>query len=152
MISVVLATCLADRELKNRVNATRTMGSKELVLGGKVSLRNVHNRQMPLERFCKTPGAKKLVRKGIILLPILHYLITYLDKKNGPVSRLGSSLLLGGALGNWSEHLEAGYATDYITLEAAPGKLRRIVFNLADAAIILGTLLSFLAVLFRKNR
>ena len=152
MISLVLATYLADREIKNHINATRKLGSKEVILEGKATLRNVHNHVHPMERFGQTKEQKDLLVKGSILCPILYYVYAHLKGKKGGLFRLSSSLLLGGALGNWVERLEAGYATDYISLEVGPKKLRRYCFNLADVAIVLGGTLGFLAILLHKDR
>ena len=152
MISIVLATYLADREIKNRINATRKLGSKEVILDGKATLRNVHNSVHPMERFGRTEKEKDLLVKGAILCPLLYFLFSHVRGKKGSLFRLSSSLLLGGALGNWVERLETGYATDYLSLEVGPKKLRRYCFNLADIAIVLGGILGFLAILLHRDR
>lgn len=55
-----------------------------------------------------------------------------------------SAILLGGAISNLVDRLRFGYVVDYIDLKAFP------VFNLADVAIILGSLM-LLVEIFRKK-
>lgn len=55
-----------------------------------------------------------------------------------PLSRLGLSLLLGGALGNFWDRLFMGYVIDFVDIRFWP------VFNIADAAIVVGVILLFL--------
>ena len=63
--------------------------------------------------------------------------------------KLGLSLLAGGALSNLADHLIRGYVVDYIYV---PWKfLKKIIFNLADAAVFLGVLFCALSELFRKR-
>lgn len=53
-------------------------------------------------------------------------------------------LILGGSLGNLVDRLFLGYVTDFIDIRVWP------VFNLADAAIVVGAGLFFLMMLRRK--
>lgn len=57
------------------------------------------------------------------------------------VSKLGAGLVLGGGGANLYERLRHGRVYDYVQFPAAPGPLKRYVFNLADFAIFLGALL-----------
>jgi len=61
---------------------------------------------------------------------------------------LGTGLILGGGLSNLCERVRHGRVYDYIQFPHAPGPLRRYVFNLADLAILSGSVL----LLRRRNR
>ena len=152
MIPIVVSTYLADREIKNSINATRRLQSSQDILDGKVSIRNVHNKKTLFYRLGLDKEKADLLTKAAILGPIAYYLITHLGKDSRPLSRLASSLMLGGALGNWAEFQECGYATDYLRLNTGPKKLQSITFNLADAAIVLGAFLGILALLLPRKR
>jgi signal peptidase II len=60
------------------------------------------------------------------------------------VLRLALSLQLGGAVGNLIDRLTYGYVTDFISLH------RFAVFNVADAAISIGTALLAVTLLYRE--
>lgn len=54
---------------------------------------------------------------------------------------LGAGLVLGGGISNLWERLRHGKVLDYLRFPAAPGKLGKYVYNLADLALFLGALL-----------
>ena len=53
-------------------------------------------------------------------------------------SPLGTGLVLGGGVSNLLERARHGRVYDYIQFPAAPGPLKRYVFNLADFSILAG--------------
>ena len=55
--------------------------------------------------------------------------------------RLGAGLLLGGGGSNLYERLRHGRVYDYVQFPKLPGRAGRLVFNLADFAILAGALL-----------
>ena len=73
----------------------------------------------------------------VILLALIAYSIYYY-KKSKDVSRIyviAVSLILSGAIGNLIDRMMFGYVIDFIDFRIWP------VFNLADSAITIGTLL-----------
>lgn len=57
---------------------------------------------------------------------------------------LGTALLLGGAVGNLIDRLRFGYVTDFVTIGRWP------TFNVADAAITIGTGILLMTSLFKS--
>ena len=57
-------------------------------------------------------------------------------------ARLGILLVLTGGLSNQYDRLRRGSVTDYIQLPHAGKKLRRLVWNVADAMLVGGVLLT----------
>ena len=66
-------------------------------------------------------------------------------RKEHPVS---TGLVLGGGLSNLLERLRQGKVYDYVQFPKVPGRWNRYVYNLADFAIILGSV----GFIFRKKR
>lgn len=62
-------------------------------------------------------------------------------RKSG-LCRLGLSLCLWGGAGNAAERLYRGAVTDYLRFPRLPGRLKTLVWNLADLMILLGILLA----------
>jgi len=54
-------------------------------------------------------------------------------------------LILGGALGNLIDRVRFGYVVDFLDFRIWP------VFNIADSAITIGTILAILHLLKRKH-
>lgn len=63
--------------------------------------------------------------------------------------RIGISLLLGGAIGNFIDRIRLGYVVDFISFRLI-GRYDFPVFNIADIAIVVGTGLILILVLFDK--
>lgn len=63
--------------------------------------------------------------------------------------RIGISLLLGGAIGNFIDRVRFGYVVDFISFRLI-GRYDFPVFNIADIAIVMGTGLILILVLFDK--
>ncbi len=59
--------------------------------------------------------------------------------------KLGLSFLLGGAFSNTYDRLSRSYVVDYFSFNTTWPKLNRIVFNLSDFAILIGSLLLVLS-------
>lgn len=60
--------------------------------------------------------------------------------KKTAVGNAGEGLLLGGAASNLYDRYRRGYVVDYVHVKKTP--LQKIIFNIGDAAIALGALLS----------
>ncbi len=82
---------------------------------------------------------------SVLLTAIISVIfVLTLTKKGTKTLRAGLGLLLGGAFSNAYDRAKKGYVTDYIIFSKAPGKIKNIVFNISDFAIIVGTLISAL--------
>lgn len=80
-----------------------------------------------------------LGREVLIVLSTLALAATALFwRRRNP---LGAGLVLGGGISNLWERLRHGKVLDYLRFPAAPGKLGKYVYNLADLALFLGALL-----------
>ena len=65
-------------------------------------------------------------------------------RKQRKVAKCGIALLLAGSGSNVYDRLKNDTVTDMLRFPAAPGKLKSLVFNVADFMILLGTLLTLL--------
>ena len=79
-----------------------------------------------------------LGREALMVLSALVLGVTVLFRRRSP---FGAGLVLGGGLSNLWERLRYGKVLDYLRFPAAPGKLKKYVYNLADLALFLGALL-----------
>ena len=65
----------------------------------------------------------------------------------GPVSRIAAMLMLGGAVGNMLDRFFRGYVVDMFEVLF----MEFAIFNVADAALTVGTALMALSLLLRPN-
>lgn len=99
-------------------------------LGGRIKLTALWNRGAAF--------GLPLGREALMVLSALVLGVTVLFRRRSP---FGAGLVLGGGLSNLWERLRYGKVLDYLRFPAAPGKLKKYVYNLADLALFLGALL-----------
>ena len=134
-ILTVIAVVFFDR-------VTKIFFSNELSLGESIPvIRNifhctlVHNTGIAFGLF-KNQGIVFIIIPFIAVVLIAFNI--YYHRNNTQVSRMyivGFSLILAGALGNLVDRLSFGYVIDFIDFRVWP------VFNIADSAITIGTVL-----------
>ena len=89
-------------------------------LGGRIKLTALWNRGAAF--------GLPLGREVLMVLSALVLGVTVLFRRRSP---FGAGLVLGGGLSNLWERLRYGKVLDYLRFPAAPGKLKKYVYNLA---------------------
>lgn len=88
----------------------------------------------------------------IITLLIIAFIFFYIIKHGDDLSvfsKLSFSLLIAGAIGNLIDRIRLGYVVDFISVRLF-GTYDFPVFNIADIAIVLGTISIMLLIVFNK--
>lgn len=83
-----------------------------------------------------------------ILIFVSLYLVKHYDILN-KFSKLGIALLIGGATGNFIDRIRFGYVVDFISFKLI-NRYDFPVFNIADIAIVVSTILIVFLVMFDK--
>ncbi|MDR2546105.1 MAG: signal peptidase II [Lachnospiraceae bacterium] len=101
-----------------------------------------HNRGLPMGIASEHQG-KVAILSLLTTIGLLYAYFATIKAKGKLLRKLGLSLQLGGAFSNTYDRLTRRYVVDYFSFNVR-GKLGQIVFNLADIAIIFGSLMVFL--------
>jgi len=112
------------------------VGTEQVVVPHVLSLRVLHNTGVAFGLLAHLSPVATVIL-ALTLLGVVFY-----NRSAWPVAVAGPwglGLMLGGALGNIIERLRFGYVLDYLDFHVWP------VFNLADAAIVVGAGLLALA-------
>ncbi|HYM45890.1 MAG TPA: signal peptidase II [Solirubrobacteraceae bacterium] len=129
---LVLGLVLAlDQLTKHLVQSSIVPGEQVEALPG-IQLVDVRNHGVA---FGLEAGSQLAVTI-LVALALLGLLVYFATHSSRPLIWLPTGLLLGGALGNLSDRIRAGYVVDFVKLP-----LGWPPFNLADASIVLGVLL-----------
>lgn len=138
--AVALAIFLGDFFLKRYAETHIETGEHRQICGGRIVLHRYHNRGAVLNFLEKSPG---LVRNlcGSLLLTLGIAWALLLRKKDNPGVLLGLSLLLGGGGSNLCDRITKGYVVDYFSFRTPFSRVNRIVFNISDFIIFLGSIL-----------
>lgn len=111
-------------------------GTEQVVIPHILSFRALHNTGVAFGLLTGLPPAAA-VALALTLLGVLFY--NRSARPAAAVGHVGLGLMLGGASGNIVERLRFGYVLDYLDVHVWP------VFNLADAAIVVGAALLVVA-------
>ena len=129
-----------DLAVKHEIEAHPELERERALPGGRVFLTRLHNHGMAGGGF--TGHMPVLVGTGgLLTLGAAVGFLRLLGRPGHTVQKAGFSLLLGGALSNLYDRCKRGYVVDYIRFRTPWKRLSRLVFNLADFFIFIGTFL-----------
>lgn len=128
---------VGDLRIKNRIESDRQMPKEKPILKGRVILRHFHNPGAFLS-LGREHGALVRLLSVVLTLAVAGLFGLSLTQKGNGLARTGYALLLGGAFSNTYDRLFRKYVVDYFSFHTGIGALDRMVFNLADFAVLIG--------------
>lgn len=148
-ILIVLTVVIGEHYIKNNIEKNRKLGDRQELLGGRIIIQKYYNEGAFLNFMEEKKEWVKTISFAFLGLLLLLFAFM-LPKKGNKLFKIGLSLLLGGAISNVADRFRKGYVIDYFTINYK--KLKTVIFNLADMAIFLGSLLITLSSLFSAKR
>ena len=141
-LSVILGIFGLEWKLKNHIEKTVAEGEIRKKCGGFLLIRKYHNTVAFLNAG---DNKRRLVMTVSVLLTMLLTAVFFLTlgKAVKGLLKWGLTLLLGGAYSNTYDRLARKYVVDYVSFPV-PGRLGKVVFNVGDFCIMIGTLLCVL--------
>ncbi|HEX6711097.1 MAG TPA: signal peptidase II [Rubrobacter sp.] len=139
IIALVLALVVfvADQEIKSAVEGSMRLGESITLVPGVLSLTYIKNDG---GAFGILGGSQVLLLVGSAVAVVVVLWMLLSGRPTKP-TMLGCGLILGGAAGNLLDRLTAGEVTDYVHFSFW------YIFNVADAAIVVGVGLLLLSAL-----
>ena len=139
-ITLVILILFIEWKIKNYIEAVYDDSKQKLIANNTIRLRKYHNYGAFLNIMEKKKKLLHMISVVFTLVIATFFLLTLCHKGNR-VLKLGLSLLLGGAFSNTYDRLSRNYVVDYFSFCSPFSKLNRIVFNISDFCIMVGTLL-----------
>ncbi|GHU43653.1 lipoprotein signal peptidase [Clostridia bacterium] len=135
-----------DLFLKQKADENLSATDEKEFLKGRIIFRKHYNRGAIFDSLQKWPD---LVRgANAIALGLLSIVwLLFLRTPGNAKKKLGGALMVGGGAGNLYDRLKKGYVVDYFSIKTPFPKFSRIVFNLSDLFLFIGSAL----VLFSKD-
>ena len=134
-IGIISIVIIIDRILKVLVTNNFVLNVRNKIIDGFFYITNCHNEGAAFSLF-----SGNVLFLIFITLIVLFLIYRTINKENvNKIGILAYGLLLGGILGNLYDRIFYGYVIDY--LDFVIFKFNFAIFNLADAAIVIGAIL-----------
>ena len=139
-IAIAILIFIFEWKVKNYIEAVYDFSMKNFIFKDRLVLRKYHNYGAFLNIM---ENKKKLLHliSVIFTFTVFFFFLITLCHKGNRILKLGLAFLLGGAFSNTYDRLSRNYVVDYFSFCSPFPKLNRIVFNISDFCIIIGTLL-----------
>lgn len=138
-ILMAAAVFVLDYCLKRQVEEKPDDYRKE-ILGGRILLRKSHNRGAMMNLMDERQQLVAGFSLGLTVSLTAAWLYL-LGRRGFGLMKTGLSLLIGGACSNVFDRLKRRYVVDYFSFQVKWKRMQKIVFNLGDICIFLGTFL-----------
>jgi lipoprotein signal peptidase len=145
-VLIIAGIFSADWFIKNHIEKNKIFGKDEEILNDNIILTKHHNKGAMLNFMEQKPNSVMIV-SGVIFGMILLMFGMLIPKKGNRVLKLGMSLILGGAMSNIVDRFTKGYVVDYFSFKW----LKKVIFNISDIFIFIGSFLVTIASLFDKK-
>ncbi len=145
-IALILLIFFLDLKVKEYIEENKEMHKSEEILNGKIILERYHNKGAMLNFLEHNVHLVKVISLSLFGILLLFFAFL-LPKKDSRILKLALSLILGGALSNIYDRVKKGYVVDYFSFKF----LRKVVFNISDICIFIGSFLIALLSLFKNE-
>ncbi|MBR5127713.1 MAG: signal peptidase II [Roseburia sp.] len=146
-IGIAAGIFILDFLIKGYVDKKYSRKVRHPKFNNKVFIEKYYNNGAILNFLEEKPTILK-VFQTILLLAVCVWLYFSVRRDGGRVSNTGLAFLIGGGASNLFDRYTKGHVVDYIGFSVGPKWFRRIVFNVSDFFIFIG---SVLLVIGQKN-
>lgn len=133
-IMIAISIFLGDCFIKKYIDENKEYGKNEEILNGNIIINKYHNKGAMLN-FLENKKDIVIAVSTTLLGVIMIIFSLLLPRKGHKLTKLGLSFIIGGAASNIYDRVTRGYVVDYFSFK----KLKKIVFNISDLFIFLGT-------------
>ena len=145
-ILLIVIIFIADFKIKAYIEENKEMHKSEEILDGKIILERYHNKGAMLNFLEHNVHLVKVISLSLFGIVLLLF-ACLLPRKDNRIMKLALSFILGGALSNIYDRFKRGYVVDYFSFKF----LKRIVFNISDICIFIGSFIIILLSIFKKK-
>lgn len=142
---IVAFIFIGDLLIKNYIEKHKKLLKEEKILKDKIIVTKYHNQGAFLNLFDKQKEIL-LVISGVMAGILVLGMVILMPQKGKKLLKTALAFLLGGALSNLYDRVFRGYVVDYFSFSF----LKKVVFNISDLFIFLGSVLAAIVYLARS--
>ena len=139
-VGIAAGIFILDFFIKRYVDKTYNRKERHPKLGNKVYIQKYYNNGAVLNFLEKKPGVLKCFQSVLFVTVSIWFYIS-LRRNDSEIGRIGLACLLGGAASNLLDRYTKGHVVDYVGFSFGPKWFQRIIFNVSDFFIFLGSVL-----------
>ena len=139
-VGIAIGIFILDFLIKKYVDKKYTGKEKLPKLGKKIYIQKYYNKGAVLNFLEKKPRVLKIFQAVFFVIVSVWFYIS-LRRGNNGIGRIGLACLLGGAASNLLDRYTKGHVVDYVGFSFGPKWFQRIIFNVSDFFIFLGSVL-----------
>jgi signal peptidase II len=147
---IAAGVCAADLGIKHYIETHKKENCHEPIADGHIIITRFHNPGAMLGWLKEKPR----LLTGLTLCcmgALIGALSGSLYHRRSPLIKAGLALIVGGAASNAYDRLVKHQVTDYFRISIGNKKLERVIFNLGDIAIFIGTLVTIIGEMTSAN-
>lgn len=152
MVYIGVACCIfvIDGLIKYRVEKYGKAGEILPALRGKIRIHKHHNKGAMLS---VGSGKQSIIAMISLLFTVFMtgVFVATLGNYGAHTLKIGLALLLGGAYSNTYDRIKRKYVVDYVSFPVKNKRLRNIIFNISDFAIMIGAVLYVIGEMLRAK-
>lgn len=142
----ILIIFITDFKLKEYMEENKEMHKSEEILNGKIILERYHNKGAMLNFLEHNVHLVKVISISLFGLLLLFF-ACLLPRRDNHMMKLALSFIIGGAASNIYDRVKRGYVVDYFSFKF----LKKVVFNISDICIFIGSLMIAIISIFKRN-
>ena len=139
-VGIVAGIFILDFFIKRYVDKKYTRNKRHPKLGNQVYIQKYYNNGAVLNFLEKKPKILKGFQSVLFVTVSIWFYISLRRNDNG-IGQTGLACLLGGAASNLLDRYTKGHVVDYVGFSFGPKWFQRIIFNVSDFFIFLGSVL-----------
>lgn len=157
---VMISIFAIDLISKVIVNATTVVGDTVVLIPNFLNIHNVHNYEAAfgsdaIKKLMGSVGSRIFFSIFAVAASVMFIFVLIRCRKQHRVIRISLALLVAGAMGNCIDRMALGYVRDFVEFVyfglTIAGSKSFYVFNIADAALVIGVILAIVFFLFLYN-
>lgn len=154
---VMISIFAVDLISKSIVNATTAVGDTVVLIPNFLQIHNVHNYAAAfgsdvIKKALGSVGSRIFFSIFAVAASVMFIFVLIRCRKQHRVIRISLALLVAGAMGNCIDRMALGYVRDFVEFVyfglTILGSKSFYVFNIADAALVIGVVLAIVYFLF----
>lgn len=154
---VMISIFAIDLISKVIVNATTVVGDTVVLIPNFLNIHNVHNYEAAfgsdaIKKLMGSVGSRIFFSIFAVAASVMFIFVLIRCRKQHRVIRISLALLVAGAMGNCIDRMALGYVRDFVEFVyfglTIAGSKSFYVFNIADAALVIGVILAIVFFLF----